>query len=60
MKGNVGCALHMFLTTPLPKFINSLVKEHLVIATRKSTLTGEPYEEFSHKTAKQNYVHRLL
>jgi hypothetical protein len=30
-------SLHMFFTTPLPKFIDSPVKEHMVIAIRKST-----------------------
>lgn len=41
----VDCALHMLVTTPLPEFINSPVKECRVIATRKSTRSS--YEEFS-------------
>ena len=46
-EGDVDCALHMFFTTPLPKFIDSPVKEHMAIATRKSTWTIEPYEELN-------------
>ena len=35
--GKIDCALHMFITTPLPKFIDSPVKERKVVATRIST-----------------------
>jgi len=31
------CSLHMLVTTPLPKFFDSLVPEHRTIAPRKST-----------------------
>jgi hypothetical protein len=48
MKGNVDCAPHMFITTPLPKFIDPPVKEHRCIATRKSTWP-EPYEEVNER-----------
>ena len=46
MKRDVDYALHMFITTPLPEFIDSPVKEHTAIATRVSTWTV-PYEELN-------------
>ena len=51
----MDCALHMFITTPLPKFIDSPIKEHIAIATRKSTWTAEPYEELN-KRVNTTYI----
>jgi len=44
MKGDVDSAPHMFLTTPLPKFVDLSVKEYKAIATRISTWSLMPYD----------------
>jgi hypothetical protein len=54
----VDCALHMFITTPLPKFIDSPVKKSEFVATRKSTWR-RCYEELNNELV-QSQIDCLL